>query len=87
MDESIHEKVEALRTMGNRLRHVHTHDAFCLLRHAFALPKVLYTLRTLPSFQSPQLEASDLLCSLSGSISIALVSKLTSYIIVHSGKF
>ena len=68
MDKSFHEKVEALRTMGNRLRHVHTHDAFCLLRHAFALPKVLYTLRTSPSFQSPQLKTFDLLRSLLGDI-------------------
>ena len=61
IDESINEKVEALRTMGNRLRYLHTHDAFCLLRHAFALPKVLYTLRTSPSFRSPHLKDFDLL--------------------------
>ena len=28
-----------LRVMGYRLRHLHMHDAYCLLRHALALPK------------------------------------------------
>ena len=47
--------------MGDRLRHLHTHDAYCLLRHAFALPKVLYTLRTSPCFQSSSLQSFNLL--------------------------
>ena len=47
--------------MGGRLRHIHAHDAFCLLRHAFALPKVLYILRTAPCFQSFLLQNLDTL--------------------------
>ena len=39
-------------SLGGRLRHIHVHDAFCLLCHAFALPKVLYILRTASCFQS-----------------------------------
>ena len=61
VNRSISERTEALRVMGDRLRHLHTHDAYCLLRHALAIPKVLYTLRTSPCFQSPSLQSFDLL--------------------------
>ena len=37
------------------------HDAYCLLRHSFALPKLLYILRTSPCSKSPQLRRFDLL--------------------------
>jgi hypothetical protein len=36
-----------------------THDALCLLQHALAIPKVLYTLRTAPCYQSSLLETLD----------------------------
>ena len=71
MEESIHEQGEALKAMRNRLRYMHTHDAFCLLRHAFALPKVLYTLRTLSSFQFPQPKTFELFLGGIANISIA----------------
>ena len=35
------------------------HDALCLLRYSFAIPKILYILRTAPCFTSPHLEAYD----------------------------
>ena len=38
IDGSIGEKITALETMGNRLCHLRAHDAYCLLRHSFALP-------------------------------------------------
>ena len=47
--------------MGNRLRHLHMHDAYCLLRHALALPKVLYTWELHPAFSPPSLQSFDLL--------------------------
>ena len=61
VEKSISERTEALRVMGDRLRHLHVHDAYCLLQHALALPKVLYTLRTSPWFQFPSLQSFDLL--------------------------
>ena len=45
--------------LGGRLRHLYAHDALCLLRHVFSLPKMLYTLRTSPCFLSPELELFD----------------------------
>ena len=61
IDGSIGEKITALETMGNRLRHLRAHDTYCLLRHSFALPKLLYILRTSPCSKSPQLRRFDLL--------------------------
>ena len=45
--------------MGDRLQQVRAHDAILLLRHSFAIPKLLYTLRTSPCFLSPSLVAYD----------------------------
>ena len=53
VDDAIREKIKALETMGNRLCHLRAHDAYCLLRHSFALLKLLYTLRTSPCSKSP----------------------------------
>ena len=62
-------KTRSLGVVGNRLQHLHAHDALCLLRHAFALPKLLYTLRTSPCFFCPELQVFDsLLRSLLSSI-------------------
>lgn len=59
VSESIHEKTKMLKVMGGRLQHLHAHDALLLLRHAFAIPKLLYTLRTSPCFASPELGLYD----------------------------
>ena len=48
-----------LGVMGNRLQYIHAHDAILLLRHALAIPKLLYTLRTSPCIASPELVAYD----------------------------
>ena len=62
-------KTRSLRVVGNRLHHLQAHDALCLLRHAFALPKLLYTLRTSPCFFAPEVQGFDsLLRSLLSSI-------------------
>ena len=69
IDSSISEKVRALEIMGNRLCHLQTHDAYCLLRHSCAIPKLLYTLRTSPCSRSSHLQRFDaLLRSLLGEI-------------------
>ena len=53
------DKVEALRRLGDRLKFLTAHDALVLLRNCFALPKLLYTLRTAPCFRSTTLETYD----------------------------
>ena len=69
VDKSISEKTEALGVMGDRLWYLHTHDTYCLLRHSFTLPKVVYILRTSPCFQCSSLQSFDfLLRSLLGDI-------------------
>ena len=44
IDDTISAKISALAVMRVRLRLLHVHDAFCLLKNAFTLPKMLYTL-------------------------------------------
>ena len=55
----IMDKVNSLKIMGERLHHISAHDALILLRNSFAIPKLLYTLRTAPCFHSPALKAYD----------------------------
>jgi hypothetical protein len=52
-------KISQLRSMGDTLGSLQAHDALCLLRNALALPKVLYILRTAPSYISPLLATFD----------------------------
>ena len=59
IDEIICAKTKILQDMGDRFRHLHAHDAYCLLRHSFSIPKVLYTLRTSPCFLSSRLGDFD----------------------------
>ena len=59
IDEISCAKTKILQVMGDRLRHLHAHDAYCLLRHSFSIPKVLYTLRTTPCFLSSRLGDFD----------------------------
>ena len=59
VDAAIISRVEALKVMGKRLAHFQKHDALILLRHSFAIPKILYILRTAPCFSSPCLESFD----------------------------
>ena len=54
-----------LELMGYMLRYLHSNDAINLLRHSFAIPKMLYILRTSPCFASPLLQDYDcLLCQI-----------------------
>ena len=62
-------KLRLLEIMGERLRHLRAHDALLLLRHSFAIPKLLYCLRSSPCFLSPVLQEYDeLLKSIVGDI-------------------
>ena len=56
---SLNEKIQLLKKMGERLQHLTTHDAILVLRHSFAIPKLLYCLRTSPCFLSPSLQSYD----------------------------
>ena len=53
------EKARLLEIMGDRLQHLEAHDALLLLCHSLAIPKLLFTLRTSPSFLSPSLSLYD----------------------------
>ena len=55
----LEEKTALLKKMGDRLVHLSSHDAILLLKHSFAIPKLLYNLRTSPCFLSPALEVYD----------------------------
>lgn len=52
-------KISQLRSMGDTLGTLQAHDALCLLHDALAMPKVLYILRTAPSFVFPLLATFD----------------------------
>ena len=53
------DKVDALRRLGERLKFLSAHDALVLLRNCFAIPKLLYVLRTSPCFRSTTLQTYD----------------------------
>jgi hypothetical protein len=42
--------IERMKTLAFRLTFLHPHDAFYLLKNCFCIPKLLYFLRTTPSF-------------------------------------
>ena len=58
---TILEKIRMLETMGDRLKFLFSHDAILLLRNSFAIPKLLYNLRTSPCFLSTTLQEYDTL--------------------------
>ena len=59
IDAAITNKIKSLRIMGSRLCHLQKHDALLLLPHSFAIPRILYLLRTSPCFSSSCLEEFD----------------------------
>ena len=59
LDSTIEAKTKKLQPMGMRLSGLRSQDALCLLRHSFAIPKVLFILRSAPCFLSNHLEAFD----------------------------
>ena len=59
ISSTLADKCNALKTMGDRLAHLSTHDAIVLLKHSFALPKLMHCLRTAPCFLSSRLQDYD----------------------------
>ena len=59
VSDTIKVKSRLLELMGDRLSLLPSHDALLLLRHSFAIPKVLYLLRTAPCFLSSELGGFD----------------------------
>ena len=59
ISNTINETVHVLEIMGDRLQHLAGHNAILLLRHSFAIPKLLYTHRTSPCFLTPDLKLYD----------------------------
>ena len=53
VSDVLRSKTNMLKKMGDRLKKLSAHDAILLLKHSFALPKLLYNLRTSPCFFLP----------------------------------
>ena len=69
IEVEVEKKIESLEMLGERFCHFKSHDAFCLLRHAFSIPKLLHILRSSPCFLCPSLSTFDgLLRSLASEI-------------------
>ena len=69
VDVYVDGKIKMLELTGDRLQYLHFHDAFTLLRHSFAIPKMLHVLRTSPCFNLSRLVEYDgivraLLCNI-----------------------
>ena len=59
-DPILQKKQDELKNMAERLKIIDAHEALVLLKNCFAIPKLLYTLRTWPAFRNLQaLEAFD----------------------------
>ena len=59
VNECLQNKTNQLKLIGERLCHLQSHDAIVLLRHSFAIPKLLHILRTSPAFLSPTIQSFD----------------------------
>uniref|UniRef100_A0A1X7SSY7 Reverse transcriptase domain-containing protein n=1 Tax=Amphimedon queenslandica TaxID=400682 RepID=A0A1X7SSY7_AMPQE len=69
LSSAISDKLSSLRRLGDRLQLFSSHDAFLLLRYSFAIPKLIFLLRTSPAFLSPLLHEYDSsICSLLSSL-------------------
>eukprot|EP00731_Ephydatia_muelleri_P016930 Em0010g28a len=56
---AIDAKTAMLKCLHERLHYLTSHDAYLLLRHSLAIPKLLYLLRTSPCFLSSSLKIYD----------------------------
>ena len=56
---AIDAKTTMLKCLRERLHYLTCHDAYLLLRHSLAIPKLLYLLRTSPCFLSSSLKIYD----------------------------
>lgn len=55
VENKLGKKLEIFQRMCANLDRVHAHDALYLLHHCFALPRLVYILRSSPCYRSPQL--------------------------------
>ena len=71
-----------LKCLRERFRYITCHDAYLLLRHSLAIPKLLYLLRTSPCFLSPSLKIYDdeLRATICSSFNIHLTESDSSWI-------
>ena len=63
VDACVSGKIELLELMGDRLYHLHSHDAITLQHHSFSIPKMVHVLCSSPCFSLPRLEDYDVLLS------------------------
>jgi len=61
VDAVLMQKLDEFKRLQHRLKLLNVHDAFCLIRNCFSLPKLLYTLRSAPCFASTELVHYDTL--------------------------
>ena len=59
MDGCLEDQLHQLKTIGERLCHLQTHDAITILRYLLSIPNLLHILRTSPAFESPLLVSWD----------------------------
>src|SRR5664279_5500906 len=59
IDTVLHCKLKEFRLLAERLKKLNTHDAFYLLKNCFSLPKLMYTLRSAPCYDSQLLNQYD----------------------------
>eukprot|EP00731_Ephydatia_muelleri_P021279 Em0013g1006a len=82
LDAAIDTKTAMLKCLRERFRYITCHDAYLLLRHSLAIPKLLYLLRTSPCFLSPSLKIYDdeLRATICSSFNIHLIESDSSWI-------
>ena len=59
MDVCLDAQLHQLRLIGERLCHLQSHGTIIILRHSFAISKLLHVLRTSPAFSLPLLTSWD----------------------------
>ena len=78
-----------LKSMGERIGHLHPHDALTLLCHSLAIPKLLHILRTAPCFLSSVFTEYDSVLqdtlSAISNIKLSDVSWMQATLLVKSG--
>ena len=59
IDSVLQQKLVDLQRLADRLKLLSTHDGFFLLKNCFSLPKLMYTLRSAPCYDSPFIRQYD----------------------------
>ena len=58
-DSVLDKKIEELNTMLERLKTIDAHDAYVILKNALLIPKLTFTIRSTPIYDSPKLQHFD----------------------------